>query len=159
MRVARIALALPGLAALGYGVLLAVRFAAHSFTDGRSALAYLIGSPVLHDALVAPVVGLVGLLISRWVGRYWRAPVRIGLAASATLVLIAVPGIWRTDAGQHNPGLDDRNYALGLGIALVVVWAGVGAGGWLRRHPPRMPRKLPKKTVSSSTPAGRSGSP
>jgi len=155
MRVARIAFALPGLAALAYGALLAVRFVTHSFTDGRSALAYLIGGPVLHDALVAPVVGLVGLLICRWVGPHWRAPVRIGVAVSAVLALIAVPGIWRTDAGQHNPGLDDRNYAVGLVIALVVVWVGVGAGGWLRRHPPR-PRA---KRVSSSTPAARPGSP
>lgn len=160
MRTARIALALPGLAALAWGLVLAVQFVLHSFRDGRSAVGFLIGGPVLHDGLVAPVVALVGLLISRWVSPHWRAPVRIGAAASAVLTLIAVPALWRTYAGQHNPGLDDRNYAAGLSIALVVVWVAVGAGGLYRRHHTRLHLRRPRKTpVSSSKPADRPASP
>ncbi|HEX4723635.1 MAG TPA: hypothetical protein VH333_14030, partial [Pseudonocardiaceae bacterium] len=122
------------------------------------AVAFLIGGPVLHDGLVAPVVGLVGLLISGWVAPHWRAPVRIGAAASAVLTLIAVPALWRTYAGQHNPGLDDRNYTAGLLIALVVVWIAVGAGGLYRRHHTRF-RRARRRPVSSSKPADRPVSP
>jgi hypothetical protein len=145
MRVARLALALPGLAALVWGLVLAVQFALHSFGDGRSAVLFLISGPVLHDGVVAPVVGVVGLVISRRVGLFWRTPVRVGVAISGVLTLLAVPALWRTYAGQANPGLDDRNYGLGLLIALAVVWLGVLAGGLIRRHrnTPR-PVKPPK---------------
>jgi hypothetical protein len=145
MRTARIAFALPGLAALAWGLVLAVQFALHSFRDGRSAIAFFIGGPILHDAVVAPFVGLVGLLISRLVRQHWRTPVRLGAAISGVLTLIAVPAIWRTYAGQHNPGLDDRNYTAGLLIALAVVWLGVVAWGLLRQ------RRLPKPTPPATT--------
>jgi hypothetical protein len=133
MRTIRIAFALPGLAALAWGLVLAVQFALHSFRDGRSAIAFFIGGPILHDAVVAPFVGVVGLLISKWVGQRWRTPVRVGAAVSGVLTLIAVPAIWRTYAGQRNPGLDDRNYAAGLLVALAVVWVGVVVWGLVRR--------------------------
>jgi hypothetical protein len=48
--------------------------------------------------------------------------VRIGATLSAMLVLLAVPALWRTNAGPPNPGLDDPKYGLGLLIALAAVW-------------------------------------
>lgn len=111
-----------GLAALAWGVFLTVRFAVQSWPDTRSAAAFLIAGPVVHDAVVAPVVGVVGLVIARRLSPAWRTPVRIGAALSAVLALLAVPALWRTYAGPPNPGLEDRNYGLGLLISLVVVW-------------------------------------
>lgn len=141
MRTTRIAFALPGLAALAWGLVLAVQFALHSFHDGRSAIAFFVGGPILHDAVVAPLVGVIGLLISGLMGQHWRTPVRLGAAISGVLTLVAVPAIWRTYAGQHNPGLDDRDYTAGLLIALAVVWLGVVGWGLLRqrRHQPPKP--------------------
>jgi hypothetical protein len=152
MRAARLALALPGLAALIWGLVLAVQFALHSFGDGRSAVLFLIGGPVLHDAVVAPIVGVVGLVISRRVGLFWRTPMRVGAAISGVLALLAVPALWRTYAAPANPGLDDRNYGLGLLIALVVVWLGVVAGGLTRRHRHTPRRVKPPKPIKATTP-------
>jgi hypothetical protein len=140
MLATRIVAAVLGLAALVWGLVLAVRFALHSFADGRSAVAFLVGGPVLHDAVVAPVVGVVGLLISRVAGPNWRVPVRIGAAVSGVLTLLAVPALWRSYAGAANPGLDDRNYGLGLLIALAVVWLVVLACGFTR---PKKPVSVP----------------
>jgi hypothetical protein len=128
MRTARILLALPGLAALVWGAVLAVQFGLHSFRDGRSAVEFLIGGTLANDAIVAPVVGLAGLAISRFVGPAWRTPVRVGAAVSGVLALIAVPALWRVTPAV-NPGLDDRNYGAGLLIALAVVWVVVVAAG------------------------------
>lgn len=150
MRTARIAFALPGLAALVWGLVLAAQFALHSFRDGRSAIEFFIGGPILHDALVAPFVGLVGLLISRWVGRHWRTPVRLGAAVSGVLALLAIPAIWRTYAGQHNPGLDDRNYTAGLLVALAVVWLAVAAWGTLRQRRHRPPKLVPSAKAGAA---------
>jgi hypothetical protein len=135
VRAARLLLALPGLAALAYGALLAVRFVAHSGKDGRSALEFFVGGAIGHDLLVAPIVGLVALVISRWAPVAWRTPVRIGAAITAVLGLIALPTLWRANAGPANPGLDDRDYAGGLLAAYAVVWLLVVLGGLLRaRH-------------------------
>lgn len=130
----RIAIALPGLAALVWGVVLALEFAFHSWRDGRSAIAYFLGGAIGHDLIIAPIVGVVGLLISTRVPVAWRTPLRVGASMSGVLALIAVPALWRAHAGQANPGLDDRNYALGLFVALVVVWVLALAGGLVRRH-------------------------
>ncbi|MET8359508.1 hypothetical protein [Micromonospora sp. NPDC005171] len=87
---------------------------------------WLIGGPVLHDLLVAPLVGLVGLALGRLVtNRARRAWITAGLLASATLLLIAVPLLWRPPSAPPNPGLPDRNYPLGLAVALAVVWAAI----------------------------------
>jgi hypothetical protein len=139
-------LALLGLAALVFGAVLAVRFALASTVDGRTLAVWLVGGPVLHDALLAPAVGGAGLLIARRLGPAWRAPVQIGSAVSAVLVLLAVPALWRANAPAANPGLDDRNYPLGLAVYLAVVWLGVLVAGLLRR-----------RALSSPTRAGRRG--
>jgi hypothetical protein len=91
-----------------------------------SALPWLIGGPVLHDLLVAPLVGLVGLALGRLVtNRLRRAWITAGLLASATLLLIAVPLLWRPPSAPPNPGLPDRNYPLGLTVGLAVLWAAI----------------------------------
>ncbi|MCG5469934.1 hypothetical protein LADH09A_003873 [Micromonospora sp. LAH09] len=87
-------------------------------------LPWLIAGPLLHDVLVAPLVGLVGLVLGRLVtDRPRRAWITAGLLASATLLLIAVPLLWRPPSAPPNPGLPDRNYPLGLAAGLTVVWA------------------------------------
>lgn len=151
----RIAIALPGLAALVWGIVLAAQFAFHSWRDGRSALLYFLGGAIGHDVLVAPLVGVVGLLISTRVPVAWRTPIRVGASISGVLGLIAIPALWRAHAGLHNPGLDDRNYAAGLLIALAVVWTLTLAGGLVRRH---RVRKAVRGTVISDSPVVRSGS-
>jgi hypothetical protein len=55
------------------------------------------------------------------------------------LGLIAVPALWRGYAGLHNPGLDDRNYPLGLLLALLVVWLVVVAAALARRRTDQPP--------------------
>jgi hypothetical protein len=143
MRTARVVLALTGLAATVWGLVLAVRFALHSVRDGGSAIGFFVGGPVVHDAVVAPVVGVVGLLVSRHVPEGWRTPVKVAAAMSGVLALLAVPALWRAHAGLPNPGLDDRDYGVGLLVALAVVWLLALAGGlvrWYRDRPPRPAR-------------------
>ena len=100
---------------------------------------WLLAGPVLHDALIAPVVGLVGLAVARGApATPWRKLITFGLAASAVLLLIAVPLVWRPDPAAPNPGLQDRDYVTGLAWWLGLGWAGIVIGGlvatvWRRR--------------------------
>ncbi|MDG4782194.1 hypothetical protein O7614_21265 [Micromonospora sp. WMMD961] len=117
MRAVRLLLLVLGVAAAAYGGWL-LR------PQLGSTLPWLIGGPVLHDLLVAPLVGLVGLTLGRLVtNRRRRAWITAGLLASATMLLIAVPLLWRPPSAPPNPGLPDRDYPLGLATGLAVLWA------------------------------------
>ena len=116
-----------GLAMLGYGALLAV--------DTKPVLEtgfWFVGGTVLHDAVIAPVVGVVGWLVVRVVPAAWRAPVAIGAALTGVLALLTLPELVRRYPAPVNPGLHERNYLPALGISLAVVWVLVLAAGIVR---------------------------
>jgi hypothetical protein len=121
-----------GLAGLGFGIslawplLLAIPQAGYSFPG------WLIVGPFAHDLVLAPLVGLFGLLVVRRLPPAWRWPVTAGSAASGVLVLISIPHLWRSFAPNNFPGLNDRNYGAGLLIALAVVWVVALAVGLIR---------------------------
>jgi hypothetical protein len=135
----RTVLAIAGLGALVWGGWLAWDFAAASTRDGVQALAWFVGGPVLHDAVVAPVVGITGLVVARTLPRAWRAPVAVGGVVSAVLVLLAIPLLWRPFGVPSNPGLHDADYAVGLAVALGVCWFLVTLAGLLRTFGPKLP--------------------
>jgi hypothetical protein len=123
--------AIAGVAALAWGAWLLWDLAARH--DAIQVAFWFAGGPVLHDAVVAPVVGLAGLVLAKVLPPPAKAPVVVGLVLSGVLVLLTVPLVWRPYGVAVNPGLHDRNYVLGLTIALGVVWLGVAASAWLRR--------------------------
>jgi hypothetical protein len=128
MRILRVIFALAGLGILAWGVLRLLPV--FKSPDVVSALIWLGGGPVLHDALLAPIVAMVGTLLARVLPRSWRQAVTVGAVLSGVLVLIAVPALWRSSPGEK--GLVDRNYPLGLTIALAVVWVTVLASAAIR---------------------------
>lgn len=128
----RVIFALAGLAMLGWGALLGWEFISASTERAVQGIAWFVGGPLLHDGLVAPLVGLIGLAIVRWVPQPWRAPVAIGVVLSAILTLLAIPLLWRPFGVAVNPGLHDGNYVLGFAVSLAVVWLGAVAGGIVR---------------------------
>jgi hypothetical protein len=125
----RVILGLAGLAMLGYGAVLAWDFGTSRTINAVEGVAWFVGGPLVHDGIVAPVVGLVGLLLARVVSPLWRTPVVVGVVLTAVLTLLAIPLLWRPFGVATNPGLHDRDYGLGLGIALAIVWVAVGATG------------------------------
>jgi hypothetical protein len=120
----RVLLALLGLSLIGYGAVLAWDFGTSRTVNAVEGLAWFVGGPVVHDGLVAPAAGVVGLGLARVVPRAWRTPVVVGLVLTAVLALLALPLLWRPFGVVTNPGLHDRDYGVGLGVALGVVWVG-----------------------------------
>ena len=119
MRAARLLIAAAGVALAGYGAWLLRPQLPYAWT-------WLIAGPVLHDAVVAPLVGLTGLALARLLpGRVARRWVTAGLVVTGTLLLIAVPLLWRPHRAPPNPGLQDRDYVASLAIWLAALWAGV----------------------------------
>ncbi|MFE3173636.1 hypothetical protein ACFXPA_09860 [Amycolatopsis sp. NPDC059090] len=125
MKTARIVLALPGLAALAYGIVLFLDYAAPAWPDSFTTLLWIGGGPIVNDAVFAPIAGLVGLLLARNLPKPWRGPVQVGAALTAVLGFVAFPLLWRAYGVPPKPGLHDGNTWLGLVATLAVVWGAV----------------------------------
>jgi hypothetical protein len=123
---AGVALVLVGLALLseeGFGDLLGVA-------------AWLVGGVLTHDAVLAPLVIVVGALAVPRLPPAFRAPSVVGLVVLASVTLMAVPVLGRFGAKADDPGLLNRPYAgLWLAFAALVVVT-VVVVSLARRYPP-----------------------
>ena len=100
--------------------------------------AWLVGGVVAHDAVIAPLVVVVGVLGVPRLPPAFRAPAVVGLVVLMTVTLCAVPVIGRFGAKADDHGLLNRPYvALWLVFAALVVVAVVIAS-WARRRAPRI---------------------
>ncbi|MGW4768710.1 hypothetical protein ACWEO2_11805 [Nocardia sp. NPDC004278] len=95
-------------------------------TDLASAAIWFAGGILLHDAVFAPVCAAFGLTARRLLPPTWWAVTACGAICSVALVLIALPVLDRRNAMASNPTVLDRDYALGLTVALLLVWSLVG---------------------------------
>lgn len=132
--IARVALALLGVAMAGYGVvLLLTRQDADQVVD---AVLWLVGGVVVHDGIVVPVVLLLVVLGMRALPASYRSPAAVALVVLGPLTLLAVPVLGRFGARPDNPTLLDRPYVTSWsGLVVVGVVAVVVAGRVVRsRH-------------------------
>jgi hypothetical protein len=94
---------------------------------------WLVGSAVIHDAVVLPIVLLVGAVARRTVSdRAWPV-VRWALATSGVLLLVSWPFVRGYGQSPANPSVLPRAYGTGVLLALAAVWAVSGAMLLMRR--------------------------
>lgn len=141
MKLTRLLLALLGLAALAWGALLFANYAFPLRPDVFGTAFWIVGAPVVNDAVIAPVTAIAGLVLSRIVPAPWKTPVIAGTVATAVLAILAFPLLWRTYGTPPEPGLHDGNPALGLALTVAAVWLLVVLAGV-------RPRKRPRATGS-----------
>lgn len=125
----RAALALLGLFLLGVG-----GWHLAELRDPFQALEWLAGAVVLHDAVIGPLVLVVGLLAGLLPA---RGAVRATLITAGALTLIALPALLRPGR-PANPSVLPLPYARDL-LLLLALTAGVGVaaavlGRWRRRR-------------------------
>ena len=89
---------------------------------------WTLGAAVVHDALVAPAVAVVGLVTARWLPVALRVPIRVGLALSALVVALAWPFVRGYGRRASNPSALPFEYGRNLVILLAVIWTGVVLG-------------------------------
>jgi len=111
MKAVRVVIGLAGVAAGAWGAWLLLPQVTVEL------LLWLGGGVVLHDFLIAPLVGAAGLVVK-------RPSIGIGLTVSGVVTLLAVPLLWREHSGPVNPGLHDRS-PWGVAVVLGVTWAAV----------------------------------
>ena len=82
---------------------------------------WLAAGVALHDAVLAPVVLLIGWLIVRALPRWARGPVAAGGIVLGTLTLVAVPVLGEFGRRPDNPSLLPRDYVSGWLVVATVV--------------------------------------
>lgn len=83
---------------------------------------WIVGSAVVHDALILPVVLAGGVLARRVVPpRAWPA-VRWALATTGVLVLVSWPFVRGYGRRAGNPSLLPRDYGTGVLVVVALVW-------------------------------------
>ncbi len=166
MKIARALLALPGLAALAWGVMLFAEYALPLRPDVLGTLSWIIGGPILNDAVIAPLTALLGLALARLLPPRWRTPVVAGTVSTATLAILAVPLLWRPYGTPPMPGLHDTNPTPALALTVAAVWLAVVLTALRPRvvppitsDAPPITRDTPPDTrdACSDTPADRPG--
>jgi hypothetical protein len=129
----RLALAIPGLAALAYA---ATRLRDVPADAWASVLTWLAAGVLLHDGLLAPIVIGLGVLAVRWLPAPWRSPAVVGLVSWGSLTLVAIPVLSGNGVDPTNETLQDRPFVMSWWIGSVVVLTAVVAAGWWRRLRP-----------------------
>lgn len=142
MKTARALLALPGLAALAWGVVLFAEYALPLRPDVYGTVGWIVAGPLVNDGVVAPVTALLGFGLSRLLPRRWRTTVITGTVITGVLAILAFPLLWRPYGTPPMPGLHDGNPALGLAVTVAAVWLVLA----LTRVVPRITRDAPPIT-------------
>ncbi|WP_149823996.1 hypothetical protein [Streptomyces tailanensis] len=131
MKVTRVLVGAAGVALMGVGVSLLM-----DVRDVTGVLVWLGGAVVLHDALIAPLVLLAGLVLVRG---GTRGPVRGALVVAGALTVVALPALLRPGRTANSSVLPldyPRNWLIALAAVATVTALVLAARGLTRRRRP-----------------------
>jgi hypothetical protein len=116
-------------------------------------LIFLVAVLVLHDGVLLPLYIGVGAIVGRVVPATLRTAVRVGLALSLAVTLVALPAVLGLGRSADNPSILPLHYGRGLLVILGLIWAAIGATVAVRawRQRPRRPKSPPVNAVSPAS--------
>lgn len=86
-----------------------------------------------NDGLLAPLIVLAGVGLTRTLPTGSRPLVQIGLLISGSVTLVALPAVLGHGRSPDNPSALPLDYGRGLLVLLVGVWAALGLIALVRR--------------------------
>jgi hypothetical protein len=133
---------LVGWSILGYGLW---GFWGHAAaTHPHRTVWWILGSAVAHDAVVAPVVTIIGLLLIRFLPRGVNGPVAGGVAASGVVLAFSYPLLRHFGRRADNPSILPLDYPRNVALLLVAIWTVVSVVLLVRRG-----RRRPQANVDA----------
>lgn len=127
----RVALGAVGVVLMAVG---AVHLVGKSLSDLVNLVVVLAGGVIGHDAVIAPLVVVVGALVLPRLPTWSRAPIVAGLVVLLSVTLMAVPVLGRYGAKPDDPTLLDRPYGVLWLVFALLVAVVVVAASLLRRR-------------------------
>lgn len=94
---------------------------------------FFVGSAVVHDGIIAPLVVFAGWLAVRRVPARARGVVQTALLVSGTFVVVALPVVAGFGRRADNSSALPQNYGLNLVLLLALVWLVAGIRLWWTR--------------------------
>ncbi len=136
--------AVVGLGVIGFG--LAGLLNARLIGSIASWATYLVGGLLVHDAVLAPIVVAISVVLIYLVPSRIRPAVQGTLVVAGSVALVAIPVVGGWGRKPDNPTLLPRDYGLGLAIAIAIILAAgaIAAARAARRPPPRRPPERPR---------------
>ncbi|MEU4311399.1 hypothetical protein [Nocardia sp. NPDC024068] len=125
----RVLLLLGGLALAGYGATLLVDLGPDVV---REIALWALLAIAAHDAVFAPLCAAAGYSVGRAVPANWWGALTCGAVCTVTLILVALPVLLAP--ASDNASLLDRNYPVGLAVAVAVVWTLLLCGHLMNRR-------------------------
>jgi hypothetical protein len=146
----RVLLIAAGVAVSGYGVVLLW----HAATEVLVRIVvWAIAGVALHDFVFAPLCAALGLAGRRLLPTRWQSPAALAALCSVVLALLAIPVYSKPGLRPDNPSVLDRNYPVGLWVALAVVWVCVPVYYLvMRRLPVRQDQMVDRKRADDVEP-------
>ena len=127
----RIALGAAGIALMLVGL---ARVAGDNLSDLTNVAVFLVGGVIVHDAVIAPLLVVLGLVGTRVLPSWSRGPAAAGLLVLGSVTLMAIPVLGRFGAKTDDPGLLNRPYGLLWLAFAVLVLAAVVLVSFLNRR-------------------------
>jgi len=85
-------------------------------------LKWVFGLAVLHDAVVAPVVTITGLLLAWILPRWARGPVIAAIGVSVLVAIFSIPLVRTFGKRELNSSTLPLDYGRNLVMVLVAIW-------------------------------------
>jgi hypothetical protein len=121
-----------------------------------SAAIWLAGGVAVHDAVLAPLAVVIGVVVLPRVPQTWRVPLRGGALGAGVLAVFAV-AVTAGAAGRRNDSVVPVDPAISLPVAAAVLLAAVGLGILVERR--RVNRRIARRKLGLDRPrAGRRAS-
>lgn len=95
---------------------------------------WFLGSALVHDLAVAPLVFLIAVTVVRRVPARFRSLVQAGLVVTGLVMIATFPIVAKFGERPDNPTLLPNNYVVGLALVLGGVWAVITVAIIRRRH-------------------------
>ncbi len=84
---------------------------------------WLGGGLLLHDLVLVPIVLALVWIVGRIAPAFVRAPLRVGILASALIIAIAWPALRGYGDRTDNPTVHPLDYGSSVLTALAIVWS------------------------------------
>ncbi|MGQ0433365.1 MAG: hypothetical protein ACT452_13255 [Microthrixaceae bacterium] len=100
---------------------------------------WLVGSALVHDAVLLPIVASVAVVARRLVPERMWPVARWAIATTGIVALVSWPFVRGYGRRPSNPSLLPRDYGAGVIVAVVAVWLVALVRFWRARRQPADP--------------------
>lgn len=95
---------------------------------------WVAGGVLLHDAILAPIIVVIGVVAARWLPGHFRAVAALAFLIWGTLTIVFIPVLSGQGGKADNDTILGRPYWLSWLVMTLVLAAAAAFAGWRHRR-------------------------